>query len=309
MSRLQRGRPVRALVAAVVAAATLTGCGVRLDTPSPELPVADAVELARQDAASAAAELRAAAGAARASLGPGEEVGEVLTTVENAAAEHLDALGGMWEPWPGAGPEATAYPDEQTTSPPADTDASPADVLALLEESAAAAHAGAVAHAGELGPILASVAISRTFLAGDLAAALTTEARTLPAEPLPPPEPGTVSPDTSRALDAARYALEVVAARSSGDERSAAAERADDLAEIAAAVAPEEDRRDVAYDITAADDDRALAAAAELDVVRAHVASLAEADEDRDAVLAAATHAAGQARSWDGTLPALPGLS
>lgn len=303
---------VRALVAVLLVVMALTGCGVRLDTPPPEVPTADATEQARQDAARAAADIHRAAQVARAALPGDDGLGAVLIAVETASTEHHAALGGVWEPWPGSGPDATAHPEARPSpSPTAEAvDASPATVLGLLEESAAAAREGALTHDGDLGRLLAAVAISRTYLAADLAGALSAPTDMLPAEPLPAPEPGTVSPETSRSLDAARYAFEVVAARSSGGQRDAAVARATHLAEVADGVDPDEDRRDVAYDITrAVDGDRALAAAAELDVVRAYVATLAEPDGDREAVLAAATHAAGQVRSWDGTLPPLPGLS
>ncbi|MBD8060789.1 DUF4439 domain-containing protein [Oceanitalea stevensii] len=300
----------RALGAALLAALTLTGCGVRLETPPPEVPTADAGEESRQDAALVAAQLRDAAGAA--ATDDGADVGEVLTAVEEASAEHHEALGGVWEPWPGAGPDATAYPEDPTAPAPAAA-ATPQEVLELLEEGAATAREDALAHDGELGQLLAAVAISRTWLAADLARALSVDAERLPAEPQPAPEPGTVDTETSRAVDAARYAFEVVAARSSGGQREAAAVRAEQLALVAGAVAPEEDEREVAYDVSDAADaeapERALAGAAELDVLGAYVALLGTPVEDRETVLDAATYAAGQARSWDTALPALPGLS
>lgn len=296
----------RALGAALLAALTLTGCGVRLETPPPEVPTADAVEEVRQDAALVAAQLRDAAGAAA----TGDGVGEVLSAVATASAEHHEALGGVWEPWPGAGPGATAYPDDPATPGPVPS-VTPQEVLALLEEGAADAREGALTHDGELGQLLAAVAISRTWLAADLARALSVESERLPAAPQPPPVPGTVDAQTSRAVDAARYAFEVVAARSSGAQREAAVTRAEQLALVAGAVAPEEDEREVAYDVSDATDGatRALAGAAELDVLGAYVALLGTPVEDRETVLDAATYAAGQARSWDTALPALPGLS
>src|SRR5699024_9408907 len=131
------------------------------------------------------------------------------------------------------------------------------------------------------------------------AAALGVEGHTLPAEPLPAPEPGTVDPETSRTVDAARYAFEVIAARSSGEQRAAASQRAGHLADVADAVDPEQDAREVAYDITGSAEAQALATAAELDVLRAYVTLLSVDGGDREAVLAAAVHAAGQVRAWD----------
>lgn len=298
----------RALGAALLAAVTLTGCGVRLETPPPEVPVADAAEEVRQQAARAASELHAAARSARTAADEPEVV-EVLVAVETAAARHHAALGGLWEPWPGAGPDATASPGPDATPTPTPADSTPGDVLDLLEESAAAARDGAIDQAGELGRLLGSVAISRTHLAADLGGALGVDVQTLPAAPLPAPEPGSVDPGTSRAVDAARYAFEVVAARSDGGQRDAAVARAAQLAAVAGAVAPEEDEREVAYDVSGADTTRDLAGAAELDVVAAYLALLDGDRTDRAAVLDAATHAARQARSWDTALPVLPGLS
>ncbi|PYF99894.1 protein of unknown function [Georgenia satyanarayanai] len=299
----------RALGAALLAALTLTGCGVRIETPPPVVPTADAVEQARQGAALAAAELRDAAAVA---TDDGGDLEQVLAAVEAASAEHHEALGAVWEPWPGAGPEATAYPEDPTT-PEAAPPATPQQVLDLLEESAAAAREDALDHDGELGQLLAAVAISRTWLAVDLARALSVEAERLPAAPQPAPAPGTVDPRTSRSVDAARYAFEVVAARSSGAQRDAAVARAEQLGLVAGAVAPEDDEREVAYDVSdvagTERPERALAGAAELDVVGAYVALLGTAAEGRERLLDAAAYAAGQARSWDTALPALPGLS
>lgn len=307
-------RRLGAVLLAVVGV-LLAGCGVRLDTPPPQVPAPDAAEQVRQDAARAAGDLHALARSARTAAGDDAALTEVLITVESAAAEHHAALGGVWEPWPGAGPEATDHPgpDAVPAAPPTAEDAGPQDVLALLEDSAAAAHAGALTHAGDLGRLLASVAISRSVHAEDLAGVLGGRAQTLPAEALPVPEPGAIDPETSRDVDAARYAFEVIAARSSGDERAAALERSGQLEQVAGAVDPEQDQREIAYDITGSGQEPpsngSLAAAAELDVLRAYVALLAGEGEDRQAVLAAAAHAGEQARSWDGALPALPGLS
>ena len=302
-------RPRTALAAALVAA-TLAGCGVRLETPPPSVPVADAAETARQEAALAAAELGTQATAAAATT-QDPAVAAALTAVATACGQHDAALGGVWEPWPGAGPGATEPPEPSPTAATTAPAPTPQEVLADLAAAADSAQAGAIAQTGELGELLASVAVSRTYLAADLAAALGTEVTTLPAEPLPVPEPGTLDPGTSRELDAARYALVVAAARAAGAQRAAAAERADHLAAVAGAVAPEDDRREAAYDLTGVDaeDPAALAAAAELDVLRVYVTLLASAPEGRAELLAAAVDAAGEARSWGAVLPALPGLS
>src|SRR5699024_1125541 len=88
-----------------------------------------------------------------------DDVHAVLVAVESAAAAHHQAVGGVWEPWPGAGPQATAYPSDGTPAPPPPTPAGAAEVLDLLEEGAAQARAAALADTGSLGQVLASVAI------------------------------------------------------------------------------------------------------------------------------------------------------
>ena len=299
-------------VGAALLAAVLAGCGVRLDGPAPTAPEPDSQEQIRQQAARAAADIYAAAQSAR-DAAEEDDVRDVLLAVEQAATAHHHALGGVWEPWPGAGPEAATYPGEDLPPPSPAPAATPRDVLKLLGSAASGAHTAALDQVGlqEGGSavLLGSIAISTSYLAADLADSLGTSASSLPAEPLPPPAPGSVDPDTSRAVDGARYALEVVAARSSGPQRDGAAGRAGELAAVADAVRPENDIRQVAYDITGTTTDGDLAGLAELDVVGAYLALFDGEAGDPAAVLAAATHAAGQARSWDVTLPALPGLS
>ena len=321
-----RARARAVVVGVLLLTVLLTACGVRLETPPPEVPEAGVEEEVRQRAALTATAIHEAASAALADPSAqgasGADLRTALLAAEAAATVHHQALGGMWEPWPGAGPEATAYPTDgvtngsgTTTAPPAAGSPSPGELLDLLEGGAREARQAALAHPGDLGRLLASLAISRTFLAADLAAALSAPAEPLSAEPLSEPAPGTIDPATSRAVDGARYAMEIVAARSSDEQRDTARARAAHLLRVAEAVAPEHDTREVAYDIgdVAAGEgttsERALAAAAELDVVGAYLHLLGTDWPDREAALAAATHAAAQVRAWDGVLPVLPGLA
>ncbi|MEE6272700.1 hypothetical protein V2J56_04975 [Georgenia sp. MJ206] len=324
----------------------LAGCGVRLETPPPTIPSPPAAEVLRQDVALEARDLTARSASALSAGGTSDAVADALTDVEEAATAHLAALDGVWEPWPGSGPDATAPP---TAAPGAGSPgpggapgaaaggagataagaATPADVLALLVAGARTAH-DAARGPGETAPLLAAVAISRTYAAVDLAAALGTEADVPLGTPLPDPggagaqagagadaDLPAVGAETVHALDAGRYAFEVVAARTSGRERDAALARAAHLAGVVRAVG--DGAEPVAYDVTGPlgsplagqTPERSLAAVAELDLVTAWVGELASVTDlaQRAAVLDAAHHAAGQARSWGATLPALPGLA
>lgn len=307
-------RILRAVVAVVVVL-FLAGCSVRWDTPPPQVPSGDAAETVRQDAAREAAELVALAAAVTAD----DATTAVLAEVQAASQVHLDSLGGVWEPWPGAGPDATAYPTERPSPSAPPGQATAGEVLDALTAGAAAAREAARATPGELGQLLGSVAISRTFAAVDLAAALGEPVPDLPAAPLPTPAEN-LDAATVQVLDAARYAFEVVAAQSSGPQRESAVERAGELGVLAATPVAGEDLREVAYDVTDAlssapqgsTPQRHLAAQAELDVMTALLALLGSTGAplpSADDLLAAATYAAGQARSWDATLPALPGLA
>jgi hypothetical protein len=161
---------------ALVAAVLLAGCGLRWETAAPTEPVPDAAEAARRDVVDDALAL---AGAARAA-GPGaaEPVAAVLDAVAGTADAHVPALGGVYD---SGLPEPTPSP---TTSPA--VTATPADVLALLGETASAARADAIdAEDPGLARLLAAVAASRAQLTDRLAAALGTEAPAVDADPEP----------------------------------------------------------------------------------------------------------------------------
>ncbi|MFC4556088.1 hypothetical protein [Georgenia faecalis] len=306
-------RPIRTATrraAAVAAVFLLTGCGVRVDSPPPTVPSPGPAEVARQDAATSATELAAAATAAGAAADATTR--EVLTRVADAARVHAEALGGVWEPWPGSGPGATAPPEETasetaSTTPPA-AGAQPADVLAALAAGAWQAWDAATspdASTDGRAALLGAVALSRTHAATELAAALGEGPPDLPAgAPL-----ATVPPAARDAVDAARYAYEVVAARSSGAQREACLERARSLATLAGRPGG------TVYDVTGPlaspspglSPEATLAAEAELDLVTAFLAELdAAAPAERAELLAAALDAADRARAWGLRLPALP---
>ena len=243
-------RAVAAL--ALLAALTVAGCDVRLETPDPTAPEAGPVEVARDDAAGRAADL--AQGAAAAAVTADEGVAAVLTRVSAEAAAHLVALGGVY----------VAFPDAETTAPvPALPPApSASEVVDLLLGAAATTRADAdTVTDGPLARLLASIATAQALSAEDLARALGEPDRapqtpvTLP-EAAPPGAPGSVLEAIVASQDGLAYAWEVVAARSTEAARDSAAARGADLRDRAAAWAragglaePGVDPRRVAYDL------------------------------------------------------------
>ncbi|GAA1623626.1 DUF4439 domain-containing protein [Georgenia ruanii] len=319
--RARRGRSVRAAAVALAAAAALAGCGlVRFDTPPAEPASPSAAEVLRQDEAVRADRL--AATVAEITAAPG--VAPVLERVGAHARAHVDALGGVWVAWPEGAPEGVAT-QAPPTAPP--TGATGRDVLSELTAGAAGARAGALSTSdGHLAAALLAVAVSRAADAADLAAALGTQAPASTAAPMTPEALGTLKVDGAdvQVLDAARFALETVAARTSGETRARAVRQVGELQGLvdAALAAGAPDERRGAYDLgmgepaaggSAASDtlgpEQAVAVAAEQRLL-AHWTSVAAAAPpgQREAPVAAAEDAAAQLRAWGGQLPALPGL-
>ncbi|MHB8961434.1 MAG: hypothetical protein ACYDAN_17645, partial [Candidatus Limnocylindrales bacterium] len=180
---------VSATVAAVagiaLAAASLTGCSWRLESPDPSSPVADVNDAARNDAALAEARIVDALGVAAPS-GPG---GEWLLAFEvEAAPLHLDALGGVYQPYPAPlEPAPSQSPDSTSASGP--TEYSRAASFARDAELGGAL----VATDADLALLLASTGLSHAVALAvqaeqDARANGTDVARM--GERVPPPVPG-----------------------------------------------------------------------------------------------------------------------
>lgn len=268
MSPAPAGRARRAttrLVALLAAAGLVGACGdLRLETPPPPTPSPDAVEQVRDATARDAVALAEAA--ADAAEREPVEVAGVLVQVAEASQAHAAALGGVYEPFPGAtaqprdgghdagtgggADDGSAAPTEAPTATPTVTPtvtpgatpaphADAAHVLALLEAAVARAAADAdTVVDGDLARLLGSVAVSRRLLADALALASGGGEATTPptAAPLTGPAavpdelPAGLAADDVVALvlseDAAGMVWEVVAARSGDQARAAAAARA-----------------------------------------------------------------------------------
>lgn len=341
-----RRRPVplrraSALVVVAAVATLLTGCGLRVETPPPAEPSPDAVEQVRgrtvDDALGLAQDARTLLDAA-----PAEHVAAVLLDVAAFGELHVEQLGGVYdsglpEPTPSASPSST--PDE-----PAPTAES---VLAELAEDAATALADAdTVPDGPLARLVGSVATARTDLAGRLATGLGLPAPEIALRagdvapedgadqtptPSATPTSGTEDPAPAGldradldaltlAHDEAGYALEVVAAKLDGDQRTLARQTAAghrDAAErwaTAAGTAGQlDDPRRVAYALPAGLDDPTVATGVargvESAVADTYATLVASADAGaRAELLAGLADATRQARAWGATPVAFPGM-
>jgi len=204
-------------LAALVALA-LSGCGLRLETPAPVEPTPDALEQVRARTVDDALALEAAARGAL-TVTTDERVAPLLVRVDEIAAQHVDALGGVYD--------SGLVHDDATPSPaPSPTVAATTahDVLVLLGETTTTAASDTdVVTDGPLARLVGAVAVARADLADRLAAALDepSPAPEVPADVVVPPEvPAHVAGPLARAHDEAGYALEVVAARGDEDVRA-----------------------------------------------------------------------------------------
>lgn len=256
-----RARPVRtrgrAVLGLALLALTVTACGLRLETPPPPPPVPDAAETLRQATVADAVHLQELAAATE---HPDPAVQLLVDTVREAAAEHVDALGGVYDPGtadgaaaptagasapsPAAAPTSTEpAPSGGAGSPAGDDDAPSAEapddavgrLATTLAEASANAHAAAdEAEDGPMARLLGAVAANRLLLGERLAAAV--DGGTAPERPapwtvdlgatLPPDVPGSAALPLVTAEDLTAQAWEVVAARRDGAARASAAARA-----------------------------------------------------------------------------------
>lgn len=282
---------MRTLVALVLAALALAGCGLRLDAPDPTASPASADETLRQREALRAAELAA--------IDPADGA---LAAVAARARAQEEALGGVWRAWPaGDGPTPTV-------DPTADVAVGPGGVLLWLRATRPGLE-DAVVDAGDpgLATLLAAVAIARAVDEDALARAAGED----PGLPGPPADLATTDPGLVRALDAAAHTLQELAARAgaAGEDSAALAGAAESWRTLSESIVTANgwagtaaDPREPLYDV-------GTAGVAQVDRDLA-LALLAAVDDtpDRRAMLDAAVGRAIAAARAGADLGALPGL-
>ncbi|WP_042215418.1 DUF4439 domain-containing protein [Demequina mangrovi] len=304
-------RWMRGLAAAAVLAVATTGCSWRLETPPIPSRTPTATVVLRDDAALREQAVIDAADSSEAGA------------LESALAPvRLEALGGVYVPYPSASPVPS--PTGEQPSFAEAVDAAIADALR-----------GADAAQDEdpgLAALLRSIALSHamTTTVADLAGAEPGD-RSLPGgdgvPDLAPAEATEVDGDVLAALalahDEAAFTYEVIAARSEDeDARAEALTRSrlhEDRAAALLALPGVEDRRETLYDVPSAgtgtaEERAATALALETALAEAYAALIDGASaQDAGWILDAAYDAFAQAASLPGfevaDIPALPGLS
>ncbi len=327
-ARRRVGMRLRATAVAVAAAlgvsAVLTGCDLRVETPDPTPLVPDAAEQLRDRSAIQAADL---AGAARAAATTAPEAAvPVLAEIAVTSQQHVDALGGVYDPFPGVTPAPTPTATA-TADPPPPADA--AGVLAALRSGADTARADAVAEEdAAMAHLLAGIALNRALLADRLAVALGEDPAELPTVVVPTALPAGLDAQAAAVLvqseDAAGLAWEVVAGRATDEARTRAAERAalhreraEAWAEAAGFAGTGTDPRRAAYDLPEAITGDGLAPEVTSSALSGIDSGLGEAyaalvpvvgPQDRPALLDAALEAMLRATRLGADVPVLPGM-
>ena len=201
---------------AVAAVLALTaGCELRLGTGAPDsLPAPPASEAARDALARRASLIVSTADVV---AGGADGAGDAQRLADSGRAQ-LNALGGVWEPW------ATAPPSGHPTASPIATaapTAATADLVTALTEGATQAST-ATSQASETTAARLYASLAVAWLLG--AVSLDPGAVEAPRRSFSSgaPAPGSVL----QAYDAARYALQEVAARAADDQRAHANEDA-----------------------------------------------------------------------------------
>lgn len=289
--RISRPHPTRAkvMISTLLTLLVLTGCGLRLDGPTPAEPVPDADEVSRQAMVADASAIRGGAEQALALAATDSAEATALTQVIAFSDLHTAALGGVYSSGidhgndstgDGAGdlgqtelePGSVPSGDGVTPAPPAPSPEPPppssAQVVSLLTQAAARARGSLITPTDPLlARLYASIAASQLDSARDLAAragvdfvlpeAFTTQMPTTLPLNLAASDLTTVV----RSEDAAGFAYEVMAPHLSDDARALAIDRAQvhraraqAWAELASLDGTASDPRQVAYTLPAAAD-------------------------------------------------------
>lgn len=290
-------RILRAFLGAVTALALLAACSVRLDTPPAEIPTPGPVQQVRADLAAATHELIGQAQAAAAQSDGA--LAQELTALAGASRQHLAALGGLWTPPP--------RPDTPTPEPTRTaTSATAQDVVSLLDRMTDADALADTLETADLpartATLIASITLYRHAALARLRHDLGDDAPDSPQLlQLPDHLSGDVGP-LCRTLDGLGYAYEVRAARSQGQQRSTATDRAqhyraaaEQVAQAAGIDGTTSDPRSASYQL--GDDLADTIASWQAELVPAWLALIGPADPSaRAALLAWAQRAAGHTR-------------
>lgn len=301
-----RLRRVGALLLAGALTASVGACALKVgEGSSVVLPQASTAEASR-DAMARAATLIGSTAQVVATTSTDQTVVPTSASIQEEARQQVEALGGVWEPW--ATPVPTTYP---TATPVATAapDATVSDLVTALSSGVETARG-----------VLETAEPAQAQLAASLVVSWSTRLEELsPGSVAPAPrDAATMSEplgaDLLLAYDSARYAMEEVAARSAGADRERAQADgavADQVVRASVALGGTDSRLAAYAAPTASSDAQGLDATwalqVELGVMTAEISTVGSASgAARTSAVDAAVDAAGRARAWGATLPALP---
>nr|WP_300337780.1 Tat pathway signal protein [Actinomyces sp.] len=310
-------RSARGCLALLLAGSLLAGtgaCELRLGHGAPDtLPTASATE-AERDALARQATLISSTAQALLASGRQEVATQVSQLIE-ASELQLQALGGVWRPWPASAPTTLPTTTPVATAP---ADATPDDLLQALVQGAEQARQAALqAEQTSQAQLYAALTASWSVSASQLAATLASTETDLDGAPRQASQmTQALDPDLLQAYDAARYAMEEVAARSADAQRTQAqaeAAYADDVVNASVALGGTDSRLPAYAAPTQAPDsatsaDTTWARQSWTRVCEQEIVSLAAlGPAERETAIDAAVDAAHRAVAWGASTPALPG--
>ena len=309
----RRAEPVRRTGAIGLAALLVAtgGCSLRVGSSAPDaLPTMSQAESTREALARDAVLISSEASSVADGGGAADDdVRSRAAALAKAAEEQGQALGGVWEPWASAPPKG--YPTA-TPVATASVGSGTAELVDALEQGVGRARKAALAATdADAASLYASITVSWSAAL----AALFPDDKAVVAAPRDASSmTEALSGERLLTYDAARYAMEEVAARTSGDDRTRAvadSKAAGDVVTASVALGGA-DTRLAAYAGPAAVDgasaDVTWARQAWTDVVDAEVAGIgSDSGKARETALDAAVDAAERAAAWGASTPALPG--
>ncbi|WP_232023237.1 Tat pathway signal protein [Actinomyces viscosus] len=309
--RMTRRTAVLALGSALVA---LGGCGLRLGKGSPaSLPTASAAETTRDGLARQAALISSTAGVVAQAGGTDATTAALAEGVKQTADAQLETLGGVWEPWASQVP--SSYPTVAPV-PSASADATAQDLATSLGDGSTMARRAAIGAASEQDARLFTALTVAWSLQHDLFA----QAGSADAPRAEVAQGSRISAGLLTSYDAARYAMEEIAARSDDPQRTQAADDAKAATSVvnAAVAAGSEDARLGAYAAPTESSDPEVSVEVSWArqvwsaIVSGEVQEAGSAKAStpaREAAVTGAVDAARRATAWGADFSSLPGYA
>ena len=295
-------------------ATTLGGCGLRLGKGSPaSLPTASTAESARDGLARQATLISSTASVVSQASGTDATTAALAEGVKHTADAQLETLGGVWEPWASQVP--SSYPTVAPVPSPS-ADATTQDLAAALSDGSTMARRAAIGAASEQDARL----FTSLTVAWSLQHSLFIQEGSEDTPRVDVAQGSKISAGLLTSYDAARYAMEEIAARSDEPQRTQATQDAKAATSVvnAAVAAGSEDARLGAYAAPAESSDPAVSVEVSWarqvwsGIVSAEVQEAGSAKVStpaREAAVTGAVDAARRATAWGADFSSLPGYA